>query len=95
MRMSAGPEIIENRHPPGNVGPSSCCTCNAGPQPGVHHALDCLWKAPDQFVHDSLWTEYLDNIFRGDLLLHDVAGPMQYVPLDGTNPTGESTIVNI
>lgn len=94
-QISTGPAMIENYHSPSSFEQSSYCTCNAGPQLGVHHAQDCLWKAPDQFLHDSLWAGYLDNLFGGDLFLRDLASPMQDVPLDETIRTAESSTANI
>lgn len=95
VQTGAGTEMIEDCQLPGNFEPNSYCTCNAGPQLGVHHAQDCVWKAPDQFLHDSLWAGYLDELIGGDLFLRDLASPMQNVPLDEAFPATESNSANI
>ncbi|KAL4894780.1 fungal-specific transcription factor domain-containing protein [Aspergillus ambiguus] len=95
VQMGADTEMIEDCQLPGNFEPNSYCTCNAGPQLGVHHTQDCLWKAPDQFLHDSLWAGYLDELFGGDLFLRDLPSPMQNVPLDEASSTTESNTANL
>ncbi|KAL4913061.1 fungal-specific transcription factor domain-containing protein [Aspergillus aurantiobrunneus] len=95
VQLGAGTEMIEDCQLPGNFEPISYCTCNVGPQLGVHHAQDCLWKAPDQFLHDSLWAGYLDELFGGDVFLRDLASPMQNGALDEASLTAESNSTNM
>ncbi|KAH7143482.1 fungal-specific transcription factor domain-containing protein [Dactylonectria macrodidyma] len=70
---------------------SSHCTCATGPQSGGIHAYGCLWKAADQFVHDSLWAGYLDSAMDVDFFLHNYIGPAQYTHLEGDGAAVEST----
>lgn len=74
---------VEDQFPPSNFDTSSYCTCGVGPQPGGLHDCGCLQKAPDQFVHDSLWAGYLDSAFDVDLFLHSGGGPSPLPPFEG------------
>lgn len=91
---NAIPPVMDDQYRSG-MESSSACTCAGGLQPGGFHAYGCLWKAPDQFVHDALWAEYLDKAFEVDLLLHDSGISTQYVPFEGSNATGEPNTPNV
>ncbi|KAJ5183424.1 hypothetical protein N7492_001040 [Penicillium capsulatum] len=89
--QNAGIADVEGQFPAGNFDLSSYCTCGVGPQPGGLHDCSCLRKAPDQFVHDSLWAGYLDSAFDVDLFLHSGVGPPSYLPFESESPVGAGT----
>ncbi|PLB54004.1 hypothetical protein P170DRAFT_397008 [Aspergillus steynii IBT 23096] len=70
-----------------HIAPNSdpCCTSNAAPQPGGDDCFSSSWKPSGDFVHDSLWADYLDNALDVDLLLHSCADPTQRVLFEGIN----------
>jgi hypothetical protein len=83
---------IANQLSPNNDGPISHCTCHIGNNSDGSHAQGCLWRAPDQFIHDSLWAGYLDNALDIDLFLHDGGGFTQYMSFEGSTIGGQSSI---
>ncbi|KAH8587666.1 fungal-specific transcription factor domain-containing protein [Bisporella sp. PMI_857] len=89
--QDASPQNIESQIPQSSFEQSSHCTCTSGSQPGCFHAYGCLWRAPDQFVHDSIWAGYLDSATDVDLFLHNYMGPAQYPFFEGSNAAVEST----
>ncbi|KAJ5112594.1 hypothetical protein N7532_000639 [Penicillium argentinense] len=86
---------ITNQAAPNMLEPSSHCTCNNGANSGGLHAQGCLWQAPDQFIHDSLWVGYLDNALDVDLSLHDGGGFTQYMSFEGTGLGGQSAVGDV
>lgn len=86
---------IANQLPLSHVEPNSHCTCNIGGNPDNLHAYGCLWRAPDQFIHDSLWAGYLDNALDVDLFLHDGVGFTQYMSFEGASLGGQSTMGDV
>lgn len=94
-QMGVRIQPITSQFPPNNIAPISHCTCNIGSDPTSPHAPGCLWRAPDQFIHDSLWAGYLDNALDVDLFLHDGTGFTQYMSFESANIGGPSTLGDI
>lgn len=92
MQMGMRPQPVANQISSSNEGPVPPCTCNNGSNDDGSHAPGCLWRAPDQFIHDSLWAGYLDSALDIDLFLHDGVGFTQYMSFEGSNIAGQSAI---